>query len=198
MKTQNPRNFPDYSDYTIKWATLPWEVEQAYALRRRVFCQEQGIFEDDDLDEIDKKARILVALGNNGGWHQQVVGTVRIHLEGPNHWVGSRLAVDPAFRTQGQLGPTLIRLAVSSAHALGCDTFMATVQQQNEPLFKRMKWQTQEYREIFGHTHAVMRADMSAYPPCHDPESGFVLRARKQRHHNQFWPGWLEPQSNAA
>ncbi len=190
--------YPDFSDYTIKWATLPWEIEQAYDLRRRVFCQEQQIFEQDDLDDIDQRARILVALGNNGGWHQQVVGTVRIHEEGPNLWYGSRLAVDPEFRTQGQLGPTLIRLAVSSAHALGCQCFMATVQQKNEPLFKRMKWETQEYQQIFGHPHAVMQADLSAYPPCHTPNSGFVLRARKQHQHNQFWDGWLATETAAA
>ncbi|MCY0965469.1 MSMEG_0567/Sll0786 family nitrogen starvation N-acetyltransferase [Parathalassolituus penaei] len=187
--------YPDYSDYTIKWATLPWEVEQAHALRRRVFCDEQGLFAGDDADATDGHARTLVALGNHGGWHQQVVGTVRIHREGPadeNLWYGSRLAVDPAFRTQGQLGSTLIKLAVSSAHALGCQTFMATVQIQNEPLFKRLNWRTHDYRDIQGLKHAVMQADLAAYPPCFTPTSGFVLKARKQHIHEHFWPGLLD------
>ncbi|WP_221796658.1 MSMEG_0567/Sll0786 family nitrogen starvation N-acetyltransferase [Oceanobacter mangrovi] len=192
--------YPDYSDYTIKWATLPWEVEQAYALRRKVFCEEQRLFDADDRDATDDHARILVALGNNGGWHQQVVGTVRIHREGEaaaNLWYGSRLAVDPDFRSQGQLGSTLIKLAVSSAHALGCETFMATVQIQNEPLFQRLNWSTHSYRDILGMKHAVMEADLAAYPPCHTPTSGFVLQARKQHQYTGFWPGLLDPQMAA-
>ena len=130
----------DYAGYTIKWVTLPWEREQAYALRRQVFCREQGLFADDDRDEIDDHAHLLVALGCVAGWHDRVVGTVRIHQQSPGVWLGSRLAVDAAYRRQGQLGPTLIRLAVCSAHALGCEAFYAQVQHQNEPLFRRMRW----------------------------------------------------------
>jgi len=48
-----------YSDYTIKWATSQWEIDQAMALRRRVFCQEQGIFEHNDSDHIDGYAQCL-------------------------------------------------------------------------------------------------------------------------------------------
>ncbi len=169
----------EYSDYTIKWATLPWEIDQAFKLRTKVFCNEQQLFKNSDRDSIDDHAQILVAIGNCGGWHQQIVGTVRIHQKEPGLWYGSRLAVDPAFRKQGQLGATLIRLAVSSAHALGCNQFMATVQKQNETLFKRLNWTTKEYSVIFGQIHAIMEANLSAYPPCHTPESGFVVRARK-------------------
>ena len=114
-----------YSGYTIKWVTLPWERRQAYELRQRVFCQEQGLFSGNDLDDIDEHAHLLVALGSNGGWHEEVVGTVRIHQLSPEVWMGSRLAVDHRYRRQGQLGPTLIRLAVCSAHALGCQAFYA-------------------------------------------------------------------------
>lgn len=183
---------PDYSDYTIKWATLPWEVDQAYALRRQVFCAEQHLFETDDHDAVDDRARTLVALGNHGGWHQEVVGTVRIHCEGERLWYGSRLAVSPQFRSQGQLGSTLIRLAVSSAHALDCSTFLATVQVQNEALFQRLNWQTIEYREIHGMKHALMQADLSAYPPCYTPQSGFVVKARNPYRHTGIWGGLLD------
>lgn len=56
----------NYSGYTIKWVTLPWERERAYALRQRVFCQEQRLFDDHDIDAIDGSARLIVALGNVG------------------------------------------------------------------------------------------------------------------------------------
>ncbi|MDN7184907.1 histone acetyltransferase, partial [Klebsiella pneumoniae] len=85
------------------------------------------------------------------------------------------LAVDAAYRRQGQLGPTLIRLAVCSAHALGCEAFYAQVQHQNEPLFRRMRWQTLEWLELRGVRHARMQADLAFYPPCDDPRSGMVI-----------------------
>ncbi|MDQ1214998.1 MSMEG_0567/Sll0786 family nitrogen starvation N-acetyltransferase [Pantoea anthophila] len=169
----------EYAGYTIKWVTLPWEREQAYALRRQVFCREQELFADDDRDEIDDHAHLLVALGCVAGWHDRVVGTVRIHQQSPGVWLGSRLAVDAAYRRQGQLGPMLIRLAVCSAHALGCEAFYAQVQHQNEPLFRRMRWQTLDWLELRGVRHARMQADLAFYPPCDDPRSGMVIPASR-------------------
>lgn len=185
-------SYQQYSDFTIKWATLPWELEQAHLLRRKVFCDEQQLFEDDDFDAVDDYARVLVALGNFGGWHQDVVGTVRIHQEAQGVWFGSRLAVDPAFRTQGNLGPMLIKLAVSSAHALGCHHFFAKVQEKNVPLFVRNKWTRKESCVVAGSPHALMEADLSVYPPCHSPSTGFVIKARKKRKTLDARSAWLE------
>ena len=44
------------SEYWVKFATEPWERREAAALRRRVFCDEQGIFSGDDRDAIDEVA----------------------------------------------------------------------------------------------------------------------------------------------
>ncbi|WP_109477507.1 MSMEG_0567/Sll0786 family nitrogen starvation N-acetyltransferase [Paraburkholderia sp. C35] len=166
------------AEYRVKWATLPWEFKEAYALRRAVFCVEQGIFVGDDRDEIDNDAKLLVALSCIAGVPEQVVGTVRIHETQPRRWLGSRLAVHAAFRSHGKLGSTLIRLAVSSAHALGCDTFLAHVQSQNAPLFRRLHWQTVAEETLFGRPHHLMEADLEHYPPCFTPESGFVTSSR--------------------
>lgn len=170
-----------YAGYAIKWVTLPWERQQAHALRQRVFCQEQRLFDNDDRDEIDRHAHLLVALGSIGGWHDKVVGTVRIHQPEQGIWIGSRLAVERDYRRQGQLGPTLIRLAVCSANALGCDAFYAQVQHQNEPLFRRMHWQTLDWLELRGVRHARMEANLDFYPPCHDPQSGMVINTIPRR-----------------
>jgi putative N-acetyltransferase (TIGR04045 family) len=86
--------------------------------------------------------------------------------------------VHPAFRSQGHLGATLIRLAVSRAHALGCKIFLAQVQMQNVPLFEKLGWTALEETAVHGRPHARMRADLGRYPPCHDPLSGFVTRAK--------------------
>lgn len=182
---------PQYSEYTVKWVTLPWEREQAYALRQRVFCQEQGLFSGDDIDATDEQAQLLVVVGGYGGWHEQVVGTVRIHQDQPGEWLGSRLAVDADFRRQGQLGATLIRLAVSSACALGCQRFYAHVQRQNEGLFQRLHWQTLRSEVLREREHVFMQAQLEHYPPCFTPHSGFVVRGRLNRSSSELSPAWL-------
>jgi len=172
---------PHYApvEYLVREVIQQWERDGAMALRRAVFCIEQGIFARDDRDAIDDHAQLLVAMSCNAGMPEQVVGTVRIHRgEAPGEWWGSRLAVHPAFRTQGHLGATLIRLAVSRAHALGCDAFFAQVQIQNVPLFQKLGWKTLEETSIHGRPHARMQAGLAFYPPCHDPVSGFVTRAK--------------------
>jgi putative N-acetyltransferase (TIGR04045 family) len=164
--------------FLVREAAQDWEREQAHALRRAVFCIEQGIFAGDDRDEIDARAQLLVAMSCMGGMPDQVVGTVRIHEAAPGLWWGSRLAVHPAFRSLGHLGATLIRLAVCRAHAQGCDTFKAHVQLQNVPLFRKLHWQPFGEAVIHGRPHAEMQPDLACYPPCHDAVSGFVSRGR--------------------
>ncbi|WGS48713.1 GNAT family N-acetyltransferase [Paraburkholderia sp. D15] len=166
------------NEFRIKWTTLDWEAEQAFRLRRAVFCIEQGIFVGDDRDEIDRHAQQLVALSCVAGMPEQVVGTVRIHRDRGNVWFGSRLAVHAAFRRHGKIGATLIRLAVSSAHALGCETFLAHVQSQNVPLFNAMHWDTLAEETLLGRPHHLMRAQLDWYPPCTTPNGGFVTRTQ--------------------
>ena len=171
------------AEFRIKQATLPWEFRDAYALRRAVFCIEQGIFPEDDRDAIDAYAQLLVAESCMGGTPDQVVGTVRIHPDDgqPTHWRGSRLAVHAGFRSFGRLGATLIRLAVSSAHAQGCTQFLAHVQLQNETLFRNLHWRTLAIEDIHGRPHALMQADLAHYPPCLEPWNGYVTLARGPR-----------------
>jgi putative N-acetyltransferase (TIGR04045 family) len=161
-------------EYRIKFAASRWERDGALALRRAVFCQEQRLFAGDDRDAIDDYAISIVALSMLGVAADSVVGAVRIHEEEPGLWWGSRLAVERDYRRVGAIGATLIRLAVSSAHAMGCKTFFAHVQAQNGPLFQQMHWETLGEIDLLGRPHLKMRADLSKYPPCHAPELGFV------------------------
>ena len=165
-------------EFLVREAAQHWERDEAHALRRAVFCVEQGLFVGDDRDAIDDSAQLLVAMSCNGGMPDQIVGTVRIHEASPGLWWGSRLAVHAAFRNQGHLGATLIRLAVTRARAQGCETFMAHVQAQNEGLFHKLHWRTTGALAIHGRRHVEMQPDFSFYPPCYDPVSGFVSRAR--------------------
>jgi AIR synthase-related protein len=70
-------------------------------LRRRVFVDEQGLFDRDDHDEFDDDPRTVVLLARDQAG--EVVGGVRLHPAVPDApdlgwWCGSRLAVDPACR----------------------------------------------------------------------------------------------------
>lgn len=167
------------TDYIIRFATEAWEVEGCRTLRREVFCQEQGLFGDDDRDALDDIAISLVALSTIAGEPDTVVGTVRIHQAEPGLWWGSRLAVAASHRRIGTLGPSLIKLAVSSAAARGCVCFHAEVQTQNELLFRRMHWRNLSQMELHGMPHLLMQADLAHYPPIADGQTGFHAQARR-------------------
>ena len=168
--------FPDFlpAEYRVKFGTEAWEYREAAALRRRVFCEEQKIFAGDDRDAIDQVAIPIVALSSYAVATQEVVGTVRIHEVEPGIWWGSRLAVAAEYRKISALGTSLIRLAVSSAHARGCRRFYAHVQSQNAPLFRRLNWDTIEEIVLHGRPHHFMRADLRHYPPIADAETGIL------------------------
>jgi putative N-acetyltransferase (TIGR04045 family) len=174
-----PQNYRPYA-FRVKWADSAWEIAGARRLRRDVFCEEQGVFVDDDIDAIDTQAQALVAVSQLGGMPDQVVGTVRIHSTDPGLWWGSRLAVDVAFRHHSGLGATLIRLAVTSAHARGCRIFLAHVQSQNTPMFKRLHWQALQHETLHGRAHDLMQADLLHYPPCYDPIWGYSVLGRSE------------------
>ncbi|GJD94853.1 MSMEG_0567/Sll0786 family nitrogen starvation N-acetyltransferase [Methylobacterium iners] len=168
------------SHFRIKFATSPWEQRACVALRRQVFCTEQGIFAGDDRDDIDAHAIPICALSSLGGDTDAVVGTVRIHevAERPGEWWGSRLAVARAFRGTAALGAGLIQVAVSAAHARGCTRFLAHVQERNVALFQALNWASLDAVELHGRPHHLMQADLAAYPPMHDPEHGLVTFRR--------------------
>ncbi|CAO4149242.1 MSMEG_0567/Sll0786 family nitrogen starvation N-acetyltransferase [Methylorubrum extorquens] len=168
------------SHFRVKFAVAPWERLACAALRRQVFCTEQGIFADDDRDAIDAHAFPICALSTLGGEADAVVGTVRIHevAEQPGEWWGSRLAVARAFRGMAALGAGLIQVAVSSAHARGCTRFLAHVQERNVPLFQALHWASLDAVDLHGRPHHLMQADLSAYPPMLDPEHGLVTLAK--------------------
>jgi putative N-acetyltransferase (TIGR04045 family) len=167
------------SEYQVKLATQAWERAGAATLRRRVFCEEQALFDGDDRDAIDDVAIPIVAVSLLGVASDEVVGTVRIHQAEGGVWWGSRLAVAAGLRRQASLGAAMIRLAVSSAHARGARRFLAHVQAQNVLLFERLHWRTLAELELFGRPHHRMEADLGHYPPIVDAERGFLALLQK-------------------
>jgi putative N-acetyltransferase (TIGR04045 family) len=166
-------------EFQVKLATEAWEAEGAAALRRAVFCEEQGLFAGDDRDALDADATTLVAVSMMGVAADEVVGTVRIHEEEPGLWGGSRLAVARPYRRVGSIGAGLIRLAVSSAHARGCRRFLANVQSQNALMFQALHWRSLGEFDLHGKPHHRMEADLDHYPPFTQVETGFLTLAKQ-------------------
>ena len=152
--------FPAFlpSEYRVKFATEPGKTAKPRRCGAQVFCEEQHIFAGDDRDAIDDVAITIVAIssfarrdagGRRHGAHPR---------SGAGHLVGlaarGRRRLPPRSRA---LGTSLIRLAVSSAHARGCKRFYAHVQAQNAPLFRRVGWSTIEEIVLHGRPHHFMR-----------------------------------------
>jgi putative N-acetyltransferase (TIGR04045 family) len=161
-------------------ATEPWQVAAYHQLRRSVFVHEQGLFQETDADVVDGNALPIIALSSSHGMLDQVVGTVRIFRkpEDPaGTWYGGRLAVDACYRRHGQIGESLIRAAVCTAHALGCTVFLATVQPGVVRYFERHHFAVRGEQVVCGLPHALMQADLSRYPKCHFGQQPTILWA---------------------
>ena len=165
--------------FRLKYATERWEMDGAATLRRRVFCEEQKIFDNHDRDATDDTAIHLVALSTMAVLADEVVGTVRIHENEPGIWYGSRLAVDRRYRRVGALGAALIKLAVCSANSIGCTRFYGNIQAQNELMFRRLAWQRVAAIDLHGQPHVLMQADLAAYPALANAPEGFHALAMK-------------------
>lgn len=150
-------------DLLVKPADQAWERRHYYALRREVFCEEQQLLAQ-DRDEKDFQAIPIVAIAHHCGMPEQVVGAVRIYQSEPGVWYGGRLCVDSLYRRHALIGQALVNEAVSRAIELGCQQFLATVQQANERYFQRLHWDTLDTLNLHGQPHCLMQAQLARYP----------------------------------
>jgi hypothetical protein len=171
-------------DFAFKVARTPDEQAGFWRLRREVFVEEQEVFLHSDIDGIDRGMLPLICVSLVMGMPDEVVGVVRIDERSPGIWWGSRLAVDPRFRSRLRFGPSvavrnrqphgpvrwsvgagLIHKAVSTAVALGCDEFHAHVQEQNVRFFEKLHWKAHEAVDLHGRAHRRVQAELAHYPP---------------------------------
>ncbi len=127
-----------------------------FAVRRAVFCAEQGMFGgDDDRDPRDAEAATLHAVGVEAGL---IGGTVRLYpLDADGLlWQGDRLAVLPAFR-HGSLGGSLVRFAVRTAGERGGERMVAMIQLANVRFFLALGWSLDgDVVDFHGRAHQPM------------------------------------------
>jgi ElaA protein len=103
------------SDVDIRWVSDPAELEGALRLRERVFCGEQGVSREQELDGLDEEAMHLVAVAADGG---EVVGTLRLLLDAGSARIG-RVAVQRERRRAG-IASRMLDTAVRRARERGC------------------------------------------------------------------------------
>ncbi len=99
---------------SIGWTEEGSLLQGALALREEVFCEEQGVPRELELDGRDADARHLVAVDPSSG---EVVGTLRLLRDGDTAKVG-RVAVRRRFRRRG-IASLMLQMAVERARAEG-------------------------------------------------------------------------------
>lgn len=169
-------------DIVIKLVSEDWERQQYYRLREATFRDEQQLLQE-DRDEHDFKALGIVAICQMFGEPDQVVGAVRIFPDGAMTWWGGRLCVDPLYRHHRCIGKALINAAVSTAKRLGCQTFLATVQQQNERYFQKLYWESCKAMDVTQIPHVLMRAQLVHYP-LRNISQAYMQHACQEVHHD--------------
>lgn len=154
-----------------------------FRTRKKIFCEEQEMFQKTDYDAYDKYSIPIIAVNHYMGSPDEVVGVVRIYETQKGEWFGGRLGVLPAYRSfskficpnlfrsnntsalyQMSVAAGLIYRAVSLANYIGCHKFLAHVQEKNVKLFKRLHWNEVSEVIIYGVKHTLMEANLEAYP----------------------------------
>ena len=98
------------------------EIDAAMDLRVRVFCEEQGVSREEELDDLDQEATQIVALDESG-----VIATCRLRYTEPGTCKLERMAVEPRLRKLG-VGSRLLAGAEEEARSAGGITMTLNAQ----------------------------------------------------------------------
>jgi predicted GNAT family N-acyltransferase len=108
-------------------------LEQAFAIRRAVFVQEQGVSEALEIDDREHEAEHLLALHDG-----EPVGTLRLRwVEDGRVAKIERVAVLPRARG-AKIGQTLVEAALALARAAGADAAMLHAQTAVQAFYARL------------------------------------------------------------
>jgi len=103
------------SELEIRWAAGAADVRGALAVREEVFCREQGVSREEEIDGRDGEALHLVALAPGDG---SVIGTLRLLIDSGTAKVG-RVAVERDWRGR-RVASRMLELALAAAREQGC------------------------------------------------------------------------------
>jgi putative N-acetyltransferase (TIGR04045 family) len=136
----------------VRWAGAAGELAAALALREEVFCREQGVPREEEIDGLDGDALHIVALDPASA---EVIGTLRLLLDGPRAKVG-RVAVERRWRRRG-IASRMLALALERARSEGCSRALLASQLQATAVYERAGFQVEsEPFEEAGIAHVWM------------------------------------------
>jgi predicted GNAT family N-acyltransferase len=136
----------------IRWASGPEDVLGAFAVRMRVFCEEQGVPREEEIDGRDEDALHLVALAPDDG---RVIATLRLLVDDDVAKVG-RVAVERDWRRRG-IALRMLALALDAARQRGCGRARLAAQLEAVALYEQAGFAVESERfEEAGIQHVWM------------------------------------------
>ena len=143
----------------VVWEASSSELGSHYAIRHRVFVNEQNALLMTDIDEWDRHAEVIHVLAASGSSY---AGVVRLYpLDEHGRWKGDRLAVLEQYRNS-LVGAQLVRFATATAAAQGGHVMEATVQLGNVKFFESLGWVREGGRlKYLGLPHQLMTFDLA-------------------------------------
>jgi predicted GNAT family N-acyltransferase len=141
----------DVGQVSIRWARGAEDVQAALELRHEVFCREQGVPRELELDDRDGEALHLLAVSRLGG----VVGTLRLLPSGGDAKIG-RVAVVADWRRRG-IALMMLEEAVREARRIGASRARLASQTYAAALYERAGFEVEsEPFEEAGMPHVWM------------------------------------------
>ena len=114
---------------TVRPARDAAEVEAAMDLRVRVFCGEQGVDPEEEMDDLDEESVQIVGLDDTG-----VVATCRLRDLSDGEWKLERMVVERRLRRHG-VGGHLLAGAEREARERGAAEMVLNAQRRAEPFY---------------------------------------------------------------
>jgi predicted GNAT family N-acyltransferase len=135
----------------LRWAQGEADLQGALSVRMRVFCEEQGVSAEEELDGRDEQALHLVAIGPAG----QVVGTLRLLFSEDYVKVG-RVAVERAWRGRA-IASRMLEMALGESARQGAREARLASQVEVIELYRRAGFEVNsEVFEEAGIAHVWM------------------------------------------
>lgn len=135
----------------LRWAQGEADLQGALSVRMRVFCEEQGVSAEEELDGRDEQALHLVAIGPEG----QVVGTLRLLFSEDSVKVG-RVAVERAWRGRA-IATRMLEMALGESARQGAREARLASQVEVIELYRRAGFEVNsEVFEEAGIAHVWM------------------------------------------
>jgi len=122
----------DAVEARLRWAATPEEVRDALRVREQVFCREQGVPRELEIDGRDGTALHLLAVEAEG---ERVIGTLRLLLGEGVAKVG-RVAVEREWRRRG-IASRMLDLALVRARERGFEQARLASQLDATGLYER-------------------------------------------------------------